>query len=247
MISVIIPVYIREKDVDKSLFGKNRLDVFDICLASLVNQSYKDFEVVVVDDESEIDLKQITDKYKDKFNRFIYHRIPHSGANKARNTGFEISSGRYVIFLDADIKMRSDMLEKLYQALDNNSQVSYAYSRFIYGFKKFKVGRFDEERLKRMPYIHTSSLIRREHFPGFDENIKRLQDWDLYLTMLERGYKGVFIPEYLFKIYTQGSMSQWIPAVFYKKPFNMFLPKFIKQKQDKYHQAMEIIKSKHRL
>jgi len=48
-----------------------------------------------------------------------------------------------------------------------------------------------------MPYIHTTSLIKKDYFPGFDENIKRFQDWDLWLTMLQSGHTGYFINQIL--------------------------------------------------
>ncbi len=245
MISIIIPVYIKQNK--KSFLRKTRQDVFKICLQSVLRQSYDDVEVIVVDDGSSVDLSPVVAEFQKKFKNFMYEKIEHSGANRARNRGFKLSQGDMVLFLDADIKMRADMIERLKSTLDKNPEASYAYSRFLYGFKKFRVGDFDEEKLKQMPYIHTSSLIRREDFPGFDESVKRLQDWDLYLTMLERECRGIFVPEYLFKIYTQGSMSEWLPSLFYRKPFNTLLPNIIRNKQDKYFQAMEIVKNKHRL
>lgn len=51
---------------------------------------------------------------------------------------------------------------------------------------------FDAERLLQTNYISTMSLIRRVAFPGFDERIQRLQDWDLWLTMLGQGKTGVY-------------------------------------------------------
>jgi len=88
-------------------------------------------------------------------------------------------------------------------------------------------------------YIHTTSLIRKKHFPGFDKKLKRFQDWDLWLTMLDRGYKGKFIPEILFQVKPGGTMSKWLPKGVYKLPF-------LKQVQ-KYKEAEKIIKAKHKL
>ena len=93
-----------------------------------------------------------------------------------------------------------------------------------------------------MPYIHTMSLIRANDFPkhGWDENIKKLQDWDLWLTMSSQGKKGIFIDKFLFKIYPGGTMSSWIPSIFYK--IFPFLPKV-----KKYNRAVKAIKDKHHL
>jgi len=164
----------------------------------------------------------------------------NQGPQAARNRGFFNSKGKYVIFLDADIMMKPDMLEKMLNVLKENLDRSYVYSAHKFGFKTFKLWKFNAEKLREMPYIHTSSLIRREHFPGFDENIKRLQDWDLWLTMLEKGHTGIWIPEVLFQVSAGGTMSAWIPSFAYK--LLPFLPKV-----KKYKKAVEIIKNKHKL
>lgn len=91
-----------------------------------------------------------------------------------------------------------------------------------------------------MPFIHTTSLLRRNDFPGFDENIKRLQDWDLWLTMLEQGRTGVWLPEYLFMVKTGGTMSKWIPK--------FFIRYFRRSKKvGDYLQAVDQVKKKHLL
>jgi hypothetical protein len=126
------------------------------------------------------------------------------------------------------------------KTLRNNPRVSYVYSSFKYGSKTFKLWPFNANKLKKIPYIHTTSLIRQKHFPGFDEKIKRLQDWDLWLTMLKQGYIGIWIDKILFKVHTGGTMSGWLPSFIYK--VMPFLPSV-----KKYKQAVEIIKKKHNL
>jgi len=126
------------------------------------------------------------------------------------------------------------------KTLKDNQSASYAYSSFRYGFKIFKLWPFSPERLKIIPFIHTTSLIRREHFSGFDENIKKLQDWDLWLTMLAKGHAGIWINKVLFKVQTGGTMSAWLPSGAYK--LLPFLPEV-----KKYNQALSIIKQKHSL
>ena len=218
MISVIIPFYKH----------KNKLLA---TLASLRAQTYKDFEVIVVDDGNDQPLAL------DSKVQII--RQAHTGAAMARNTGAREAKGEYLFFLDADIVMARDMLGKMLTALENHPEASYTYSQFKFGFKIFKLWPFDEDKLRQMPYIHTTSLMRREDFPGFDPVIKRLQDWDLWLTMLENNKKGVFIPEILFQVKTGGSISTWLPSFVYKFKW---LP-WVK----KYNDAVKIIKEKHKL
>jgi len=218
MISVIIPFYKH----------KNKLLA---TLASLRAQTYKDFEVIVVDDGNDQPLAL------DSKVQII--RQAHTGAAMARNTGAREAKGEYLLFLDADIVMARDMLGKMLTALENHPEASYTYSQFKFGFKIFKLWPFDEDKLRQMPYIHTTSLLRRADFSRFDPNIKRLQDWDLWLTMLENNKKGVFIPEILFRVKIGGSISTWLPSFVYKFKW---LP-WVK----KYNDAVKIIKEKHKL
>lgn len=230
-ISVIIPAYQHAKELPD-------------CLESLFTQTFKPFEIIVVNDGSTDNTSEVLDLYKNQGVKII--KQENSGANAARNRGFDESSGDFVIFCDADIVMRPDCLEKMAEALEKNPNASYAYSSFKFGFKIFKLWPFDGDKLKMMPYIHTSSLIRRAHFPRFDEKIRRLQDWDLHLTMLEKGHTGVWIPEILFTVKPRkNGMSEWIPSFFYKIPWPIlgFTPTAIK----KYRSAEENIKKKHNL
>lgn len=195
-------------------------------------------ELIIVNDGSTDNVESVIKKYENKFDNFLFINQENKGSNPARNRGFKESKGEYVIFCDADIEMKSEMLEAMFGALESDKDASYAYSSFKYGWKSFKLWPFDAEKLKTMPYIHTTSMIRRETFPGFDENIKRLQDWDLWLTMLERGYVGVWINKILFKVQSGGTISNWLPSFAYKTfPFL----KGVK----KYKDAEEIIREKH--
>lgn len=219
MISIVIPVYNHNKDLRE-------------CLRSIFKQTLKDYEIIVVDDGSE--------KKIEVLENIKLIRQKHAGANVARNRGFKESRGEFLLFCDADIIMDKECLEKMLECLKNNPEVSYAYCSFKFGWKKFKLWEFDAEKLKKMPYIHTTSLIRREHFPMFDEKIKRLQDWDLFLTMLERGHTGKWIPEFLFSIKTKdGKISNWLPSFLYKIPWLKTIKKF--------KLAERVIKEKHKL
>ncbi|MEK7680939.1 MAG: glycosyltransferase family A protein [Patescibacteria group bacterium] len=166
----------------------------------------------------------------------------NQGAAVARNRGFAESKGEYVIFWDADTIARPDMLEKMLNALQKHPEASYAYSRFKFGWKTIKSQPFDAEKLKQVNYIDVTSLIRRVDFLGFDESIKRFQDWDMWLSLLERGKIGVFIPKVLYKklVGDRKGISSWLPSFFYKLPW--------KTKQvKKYEEAKEIIIKKHKI
>lgn len=232
MISIILPVYNRAKVLAETLNG-------------IAQQTFSDYEVIIVNDGStdEVD-KVFGDYYRNlkTTNHYLFLNQKNQGAPAARNRGWQEAKGEYLLFCDGDAVLKPEALEKMFQALQDNPQASYAYPSFYWGKKLFKVGTFDPGKLKKMPYIHTMALIRRSDFPvgGWDINIKKFQDWDLWLTMLEEGKVGVFVPEVLFTVKTGGTMSSWLPGFAYQ--LFPFLPSV-----KKYKQAMKIIKEKHAL
>lgn len=230
MISIIIPVY------NQSRHLKN-------CLISVLKQTYDNYEVIIINDGSKDNLENVIKKYKRNFGiKLSYFEQNNRGAGVARNRGAKIGRGEYLIFCDADIIMRKEMLESMLNALKDNPRAGFCYSSFIWGKKKFKLWPYDEVKLKTMPYINTASLIRKEYFPGFDESLKRFQDWDLWLTMMEKGHNGIWLDKILYKINVTGaqSMSHWLPALAYK--YLPFLPAV-----KKYNEAKKIIYKKHNL
>jgi len=235
------------------------------CSVHVAEQTLKPSEVIIVDDGS-IDGTAI---WAEEARRTLPFEVSvltqdHRGASAARNCGFKQSHGTLVVFLDADVILKKHALERLYISLNQKSKISaqggsasggknqnlgvgYAYSSFRWGRKKFPSYPFDAARLRQMPYIHTTSLIKRETLPEnpFDEQLKRLQDWDLYLTLLERGTIGAYVPEILFTVETKGTMSRWLPSIMYQIPFTKFGMNI--SRLNKYREAEQIIKTKHKL
>lgn len=230
MISIIIPTY-------------NHKKLLDLCLANICKQTYKDYEIIIIDDGSDQDLSDVIKKYP----QVNYFRQSHQGAPVARNKGFSLSKGKYVIFLDDDVIMDPNMLGDMKKILDDNPHISYVYCSYRLGGKAINCVSWNEEKLKKINYIHTSSLIRREDFPGFDESLKKFQDWDLWLTMLSKGKKGLGLNKFYYKIIKpkQGHISTWLPSFVYKIPWPIFgwTPKIISE----YFTAKKIIQIKHNL
>lgn len=232
MISIIIPVYNQANKLIKTLESINK-------------QSYQDFEVIIVNDGSSDGVETLCGNYLNKLNStnsYLFLNQTNHGAPAARNHGYEQAKGDYIFFCDADAILHPQALEILLKTLEANPNASYAYSSFLWGKKLFKLSEFDAEKLQRMPYIHTMSLIKRSDYTstGWDESIKKLQDWDLWLTMLEQGRTGIFVPEVLFTVTPGGTISTWLPAIAYK-----YLP-FLSQVK-KYKMALKIVKDKHGL
>ena len=103
-ISVIIPVYNCERSLEQ-------------CIESVLNQTFKEFELIIVDDGSTDTSGEICDAYATKDARVkVFHKENGSGGGEARNYGIEKSKGEFIVFLDSDDCQREDMLEKLYCA-----------------------------------------------------------------------------------------------------------------------------------
>lgn len=230
MISIIIPTYQHANELSR-------------CLDSLFVQTYKDFEIIVVNDGSTDGTDRILNKFKD---RITIINQDNQGSNIARNNGAKMAKGEFLLFCDADIVAENSMLEELKRALDKHQDSAYAYSDFMWGAKKFKLFPFSKEELHKRNFIHTTSLIRRHLFPGFDEKIARLQDWDLWLTMLESGHTGVYVPRILFTIKPRkGGISGWLPSFVYKIPWNKLGVRI--KRLDDYKKAEAIVLKKHSL
>jgi len=229
-ISVIIPVY-------------NHADELKLCLASLREQNLKNFEIIVIDDASK-DLeaaKEVVEQCNPpiQFIRFKKNR----GAPHARNEGFRISKGELVIFLDADAVLESDALSIMVKTLASNQDIGFVYPSFYWGQKLFKGKPFDLETLKEENYIHTSALIRREAFPGFDETLTKFQDWDLFLRLAHSGQKGAWISQALYRIKPRcNGMSKWLPSFVQHLPWELigWMPKTVRE----YREAKRIVQEK---
>jgi glycosyltransferase involved in cell wall biosynthesis len=111
-VSVIIPVFNCERFIGEAI-------------DSVLAQTYRDFELIVVDDGSEDDTAMRVRSYGDKLT-YLYQS--NAGQAKARNLGYAHSSGEYLVFLDADDRWYPQMLQVEVQALDANPQVGLVYS-----------------------------------------------------------------------------------------------------------------------
>ena len=105
--SFIVPVYNTEKYLKK-------------CLDSLVNQTYKDFEIIVVNDGSTDKSSSIISKYQKKYKNIIVINKENEGLSMARNRGVQKSSGKYIIFVDSDDYVSNKLLEEVDKKIDDS-------------------------------------------------------------------------------------------------------------------------------
>jgi glycosyltransferase involved in cell wall biosynthesis len=173
------------------------------CLESVVRQTYSAIEVVVVDDGSDISMREAARREVAEFQsscwvKFVAHPT-NMGANAARNTGFYHTSGSYIFFLDCDCVLDRDAFASLLNALTVNPEAAYSYCGYRVGTQERPMKPFKPAILLEGNYISTMSMVRRKSFLGFDETLSRLQDWDLWLTMCRKGRHGVWVERTLFE------------------------------------------------
>ncbi|WP_066890482.1 glycosyltransferase family 2 protein [Clostridium nigeriense] len=100
MISLILPIYNVEKYLRE-------------CLDSIMNQSYKNYELIIVDDGSRDRSLEIVNEYRNKFKHIKILSQKNKGVSEARNLALKYAIGKYILFVDSDDFLRADMLEKL--------------------------------------------------------------------------------------------------------------------------------------
>ena len=132
----------------------------------------------------------------------------------SRNNGARKATQPFLFFVDDDTILGQDCLKMMKEALDANLEAAYAYSGFyqialpsaIVPHDRIQIREaepFSAERLWHHNYIHTTSLLRRELFPQFDEQLKRFQDWDLWLSILRgTGRAGVHVDKILYFLFS---------------------------------------------
>lgn len=209
-VSVIIPTY-------------NRAYLIGKAIKSVLNQSYQDFELIVIDDASTDSTEDKIKEYQKKNNRIKYIKhMKNKGSSAARNTGIKAAKGDYIAFQDSDDEWLPGKLEKQMNKFETAPlEIGVIYSGFwrIQGDKKDYIpsnkitereGDIHTELLKENFITTQSIVVRRECFGKagmFDENLPRLQDWELVLR-LSKYYRFLFIDEPLvISYYSNESIS----------------------------------------
>lgn len=212
----------------------------DEAIASVLAQTFQDFEIVVVDDGStDAETQTAIAGCRKPKTRVI--AAAHAGLPAARNLGIVNTSGTYLCALDADDRLERSFLEKTVAALDADPSATFA-STWLRAFGEeifeWKPERCDLPTLLWEDTVLTAALVRREAVAavgGYDTAMPAQgdEDWDLWLTLVERGHRGVIVPEVLFEYRRRsGSMS----SVCWYGPGHLPLAGYRIRKHDKAYQ-----------
>ena len=192
IVSIIIPVYNSESYIER-------------CLFSIKNQTYKNYEVIIVNDGSTDNSASLIRLAIEDDSRFHYCYQHNSGVSCARNKGLELANGEFILFIDSDDYIASTYLEHIVSQVFDNPADLYVWGlTYIYGENHQQVvapnqkGKFDRhtfiDLFVKEQYVDNNAvygyiankLIKRaiisDHHLSFNEGQSLMEDYDFYLS-----------------------------------------------------------------
>lgn len=204
-ISVVIPTYNKAQSLKKAI-------------ESVLNQTYQNLEVIVIDDGSTDETKEVVKSFKDP--RIIYFWKKNKGPASARNMGIKRAKGKYIAFLDSDDLWLKEKLEKQIDFMERNPETGLlgtgcyevtdkgkAIGKKIFP-RKNKV--LQKDLIKYNPFIQSSIMTKREVFDKvglYDEKFRESEDYELWLRLAEYYKIGNLPVPLVMKRYYQESLS----------------------------------------
>jgi glycosyltransferase involved in cell wall biosynthesis len=223
LFSLVMPCYKCEDTIKKAI-------------DSIIDQDIENWELICVINgkwNKRPYLEKILNKYAKKDNRISVVFMEEGSACTARNIGGEKASGKYIAFFSSDFYMFPGALRKWEQTFKEHSEADFIYS----GYRLMENGEmlqglvpsipFDEWQLQMGNYIDGGFPMKREVFEKtkWDPSVKSLNDWDFWLSAVDNGFKGYYMPDltYAAEIPKPGGLSydshaNWLERVeFIKK------------------------------
>ena len=193
-VSVIVPVYNTEKYLEK-------------CLDSIVNQTYQDIEIIIVNDGSTDNSKEIINKYVDKYSNIKVYNKQNGGLSSARNLGIEKANGKYLMFVDSDDYIEKTMIKKMYEKSQENKsdivvcEFSYVYDdgRKIRSYSNLNYTNISDKKYLLTPPMAPIRLIKKDLFNNikFKEGIY-YEDLELCPKLVKYSKKISYVNESLY-------------------------------------------------
>lgn len=247
-ISVIVPVYNMEKRLEK-------------CLDTLVNQTKKNIEIIIVNDGSTDGSAKIIDKYNVKYPGLI--KVMHQnnqGVSVARNNGIKFSKGKYLGFVDSDDYVSEDMFEELFNTIEKEKadivvcnyymgQIDNMKPCFIAHDIKFPTTLVDSPKLiNEIDYAPWNKLYKRQLFNDITFPVnKKYEDINAILKVFEKAKKIVFNEKQLYYYYinpngeTATKNIRNLDIYFILKDLLIYLKNHIKPLNDEFKSELEIL------
>lgn len=203
LISVIMPAYNAEKYISESI-------------ESILNQSYKNFEFIIIDDCSTDNTWNIILNYVNLDYRIkAYRNSENLKTSKTKNIALSYCTGKYIAVMDADDISEVNRFEKQLEYMEKYN-LDVCGTDLIYFDENGEIGRkkysdVTNTILIESPLCHSSSMIKKELFDKFNnynQNINVAEDYELWLKFYSKGAKFGIVPEYLFYYRQHPNMSK---------------------------------------
>lgn len=184
LVSVIMPAYNAEAFIAEAI-------------RSVIQQTYQNWELLVIDDASTDSTLKIIQKYSEKDKRIkIFKNSDNQGTHKARNKGIKAAEGDFIAFLDADDQWKPEKLLKQLEILSSDN-ISACFSSYDLISEN---GQFLEKRVEALPVLTYEKLLKANYVGNltgiysvkdlgkiYCPNIRKRQDWALWLKVIEEG------------------------------------------------------------
>jgi glycosyltransferase involved in cell wall biosynthesis len=212
----------------------NRAKLLPRAVSSVLNQSYKNWELLIIDDCSTDNTEEVAMKLFAGDSRVRYYRLSenHGSDSYPKNFGISKAEGEFICFLDDDDEYRKDGVKILSTYL-GSSGADAVYGDYMnnQGGKRlpgWSLG-FDAGTLQRMNFIAMPVVMVKKKallaVGGFDENIPKFKDWNLWLRLQKRGFRFLHVPIMVAEVHThEDSISNRIKNE--TAPDGSYLPTF---------------------
>lgn len=213
-------------------------------IASFERVAPKNCELIVVNDGStELRTLEILKILRDA--GYCLLDQVNQGLSSARNAGISLAAGRYILPLDADNRMRPGFVEAAIEILDSTSEIGIVYGyRQFFGMKTGldEVAEFDLEEMLMFNYIDAGAVFRREVWAdcgGYDQRMSPLEDWDLWISAAEKGWRFHRLPQVTFdyrvrpgsllSLVDNGDFLDHLLESMMTKHYELYQPRLVKQ------------------
>lgn len=196
-VSIIMPSY-------------NRAHLIEKGISSVLNQNYRNWELIIVDDGSTDETGEVIKRFQQD-ERVYYFHIDNGGVSRARNYGISKSKGEYILFLDSDDEIEKGKLEKHMELFASETNLNVTVSQVIR--KKIETGKIKKHSIIKPIKNLQSEFIRKKlawkiHSPiwekkflleenGFNEFLKSSEDFEFYARLVLRQPKVGYVHEFL--------------------------------------------------
>jgi glycosyltransferase involved in cell wall biosynthesis len=190
----------------------NKADYLKESIDSALNQKYNEFDILIIDDGSTDDSKKIIEIYRNEPRVEIYYQ-ENQGVIKTRNKAINLAKGAYILQLDGDDKIGENFLSLTVPILENQKEVGIVFCKTeLFGEKSgvWERGAYNVTNQLTANLIVITALFRKIDFNKTakyrSEFQKGLEDWDVWLSILELGLKAKEVPEieFFYRVLNQG-------------------------------------------